>query len=102
MMCTEVADDDKMLKIARKTVAADSIERRDGVLVCWRADAIQPDERAKTGDLNNRPKRRRVVYGQEVLGTRLIGTLELRIKLVNDFCKLWLARRMKRRWIAIA
>ena len=45
MMCTEVADDDKMLKIARKTVAADAIERRDGVLVCWRADAIQPDER---------------------------------------------------------
>ena len=87
-MRTLVANDDKMLKIARKTVATDSIERRDGVLVCWRADAIQPDERAKTGDLNHRPKRWRVVYGQEVLGARFIGTLKLGIKLVNDLCKL--------------
>ena len=80
MVCTQVANYNKVLKVAGKDIAPNPIVARDRVLIVWRANAIQPDKRTKAGDLYNRPEGWRIIYRAEVLCARLVRSPELRIK----------------------
>ena len=70
MMGTEISQDRCMMHVTRKEVAAQTVMRRDGILILALQLLQQITDRAKRRDIDCRPKRRVLVLVLEMFRNR--------------------------------
>ena len=72
VMRTHVANDRNVMEIARQRIAAQSIVRRNVILILLGEVLVEPNKRPKGNDLDQGPERRIVIIRLEMPCAKLI------------------------------